>query len=71
MTKFFKKSKKPILEPFEALYIQIWAKMNFPEKRTLSVFKHSNYLPLCQKSEKNYCAIPEKNVKLMDRQMNK
>ena len=26
--------------------------MNFPEKKPLSVFKYSNYLPSCQKSQK-------------------
>ena len=31
---------------------QIWTKMTFPEKRDLSVFKYSNYLPSCQKPEK-------------------
>ena len=31
--------------------------MNFPGKRALSVFKYSNYLPLCKKNR----PIPEKN----------
>ena len=47
MTKCSKKT--PILGPFWALFAQIWAKMNFPEKRTLSAFKYSNYLLSCQK----------------------
>ena len=34
------------------LFAQIWAKMNFPRKKTLSSFQYSSYLPLCQKSEK-------------------
>ena len=38
--------------PFWALFAQIWAKMTFPKKRALSVLKYSNYLKLCQKSEK-------------------
>ena len=55
MTKFFKKAKKkPILGPFWALFAQILAKKwIFLEKRALSIFKYSYYLPLCQKSEKN------------------
>ena len=44
--------KNPILGPFWALFAQIWAKMNFPEKRALSAFKYSNYLLSCQKSGK-------------------
>ena len=35
-----------------AFFAQIWAKMNFPRKKPLSVFKYSNYLPLCNKSGK-------------------
>ena len=42
--------------------------MNFPGKRSLSVFKYSNYRPSCQKSEKNEWAIPEKNAELVDGQ---
>ena len=32
MTKFFKKSKNPILRAFWAFFAQIWAKKNFPGK---------------------------------------
>ena len=35
MTKFFKKSENPILGSFGAFSAQIWAKMNFLEKRGL------------------------------------
>ena len=35
-----------------AFFAQIWVKMNSPRKKALSVFKYSNYLPLCNKSEK-------------------
>ena len=34
------------------LFAQIWAKKNFSGKKSLSVFKYSNYQPSCQKSEK-------------------
>ena len=33
MAKFFKKSKNPISASFLAHFVQIWAKMNFPQKR--------------------------------------
>ena len=34
MTKVFKKSKKnPIVEPFWALFAQIWTIINFPGKK--------------------------------------
>ena len=49
MTKFFKKSQKPHFGPFCPILGQKWI---FREKRVLSVFQYSNYLPLCQKSEK-------------------
>ena len=53
ITKFFKKIKKtPLLGLIRDLFAQIWAKMNFPGKRSLSDFKYSNYQPSCQKSEK-------------------
>ena len=39
--------------PFWTFFAQIWVKMNFPGKtNALSVFKYSNYLLSCQKSEK-------------------
>ena len=52
MTNFFKISKSPILGPYWVFLAQIWTKMSFPGKRTLSVFQYLNYLPLCQNSEK-------------------
>ena len=47
-----KNPKNPILGPFWALFVQIWAKMNFPGKKSLSVFRYLNYLQLCQNSVK-------------------
>ena len=48
ISKFFKKSPKPYFRP-----IQIGAKNEFSRKKNaLSIYKYSNYLPLCQKSEK-------------------
>ena len=38
--------------PKSILLVPFWAKQNFLEKRALSVFRYSNYLPSCQKSEK-------------------
>ena len=35
-----------------AFFAQIWANINFPGRKPQSVFKYSNYLPSCQKSEK-------------------
>ena len=55
MTKFFKKpkKKKTILEPLWLLFAKIWAKNEFSWKKVLCRFYQcSNYLPLCQKSEK-------------------
>ena len=53
ITKFFKKSQKTLFcvhsGPFWPNWGQKWI---FLEKRALSVFQYSNYLPLCQKSEK-------------------
>ena len=52
ITKFFKQYKTSILGLFWTLFAQIWANMNFPEKkRAYSVFQYSNYLSLCQKSK--------------------
>ena len=54
MTKFFKKSKKTyagaILGPFLPKFGQKWL---FLEKRALSVFKYSDYVPSCKESEKS------------------
>ena len=52
MTKLFKKYKKTYFVAILVFFAQTWVKMNFPGKRSLSVFKHSNYLPSCQISEK-------------------
>ena len=38
--------------PQNTIFPKLGPKMNFPGKRALSVFQYSNYLPLCQKSEK-------------------
>ena len=47
--------------------IQIWAKLTFPgKKRAVSVFKYSNYLPLCKKLEH---PIAEKSNELTDTQV--
>ena len=43
-------------------------KNKFPWKNALSVFRYSNYLPSCQKSEKKHWAISEKNAELTDGQ---
>ena len=51
-TKFFKKSKKPYLGTILGSFFWIWAKINFPGKRSLSAFKYSNYLPSCKKTSK-------------------
>ena len=68
MTKFFKKSKKPYLGTILSPFSSNLCKMNFPEKRVLSVSRYSNYLPSCQKSVKDYRAISNKNAKLRDGQ---
>ena len=52
MTKIFKKSRKTCSGAILGPFAQIWAKMTFPRKRALSVFKYSSYLLSCQKSEK-------------------
>ena len=41
--------KNPNLGPFWSLFAQIWAKINFPRKKALLVFKYSHY----QQSGKN------------------
>ena len=52
--KIFKKiQKEPYLGPFLGpFYPNLGKNYFFLEKRTLSVFRYSNYLSLCQKSEK-------------------
>ena len=53
MTKFFKKSRKHYLGVILGPFFQFGQKWVFLGKWTLSVFKHSNYLPSCEKSEKD------------------
>ena len=53
MTKFFKKTKKTYFGAILSAFLpKFGPKMNFLEKRSLSVFQYSNYLTLCQKLEK-------------------
>ena len=55
MTKVFKKIEQTVFwgnVAILAFFAQFWAQMNFPGKKAQSVFKYSNYLPSCQKSEK-------------------
>ena len=49
---FSKNLKNPILGLFRALLSKLGQRRIFLEKRALPVFQSSNYLPLCQKSEK-------------------
>ena len=69
MTIFSKKSKKAIWDhgTILAFFVHVWAKMNFPGKKALSVFKYSNYLPSCPKSEKTNMIFLRKML-TMDRQ---
>ena len=69
ITKFFKKSQKPYIGVTLVVFAQTWVKMSFPGKRSLSVLRYSNYLPSCQKLEKNYWTTSEKNTELTDGQM--
>ena len=68
-TKFSKKIQKTLFwghfGPLLPKFVQNW---NFLERRALSVFRYSNYLPSCWKSEKNYWVISEKNAELTDGQ---
>ena len=50
--------------PFKQKLGKFRQKWMFLEKRALSVFKYSNYLPSCKKAKKNYW---KKNVELMGR----
>ena len=53
MTKFFKKSKKLYSWVISGNFCPYLGKNEFSwKKRALTVFKHSNYLPWCKKSEK-------------------
>ena len=68
MTTFFKKKFLVYFGTILVFFVQICTKINFPGgKGFVSVFKYSNYLPLCQKSEKIYRAILEENAELMER----
>ena len=52
MTKFFKSPKKTYFGATLGPFCPNLGKNEFPGKRALSVFRYSNYLPSCQKSEK-------------------
>ena len=69
MTIFSKKSKKAIWDhgTILAFFVHVWAKMNFPGKKALSVFKYSNYLPSCPKSEKTNMIFLRKMLQWIDR----
>ena len=67
--KFFKKIQKTLFGGHVAILAfsgQTWAKMNFPGKTDQSVFKYSNYLSSCQKSEKTNMPFLRK---MLNRQM--
>ena len=54
MTKFFKKPKKtPILEPFWALFAQIWAKNEFSWKKGLCWVFNIRIIYHSAKNQKN------------------
>ena len=59
----FRKVKKKLFwthsGPFLPKFGQKWI---FLEKRSMSVYQYSNYLPLCKKMRKTLYAIPEKTV---------
>ena len=66
MTKFFKKNYfGGHFGPFSPKFEQ---KLIFLKQSALLVFKYSNYLSTCRKSEKKQWSIPEKNAELIDRQ---
>ena len=59
MTTFFKKiQKEPIMEPFWALFPQIWAKINFPGKKSSASFQKFQLSIIVPKIRKNYWATP-------------
>ena len=68
MTNFLKNPKNPFWDHVAILAFsgQIWTKMNFPGKTDQSVFKYSNYLSSCQKSEKTNIPFLRK---MLNRQM--
>ena len=51
MKKNFQRIQKTILGLFGPLFAQIWEEINFSGKNALSVFKYSDYLASCKKSE--------------------
>ena len=71
MTKFLKKFLKNYFGVILDAFSQNVGKNEFSwKKRTLSVFKYSNYLPSCKKkkkTEKNWWPIPEKNPELTNK----
>ena len=66
----FKKSQKPYFGAISGIFCPYLGKNEFSWKKGLSDFRNSNYLPLCQKSEKTKQAISEENTELTDRQTN-
>ena len=65
--RFFQKIQKILFRGHFWHFLPKFGQENFfLEKRALSVFRYSNSLPLCQKSEKNNWAISEENAELMD-----
>ena len=67
--KIFQKNQTTLLwGHFGSIFAQIWAKYIFLEEGAQSVFKYSNYLPLCKKSEETGNSFLRKNVELTDGQ---
>ena len=67
--KIFQKNQTTLLwGHFGSIFAQIWAKYIFLEEGAQSVFKYSNYLPLCKKSEETGNPFLRKNVELTDGQ---
>ena len=64
--KIFQKIQKTFIWDHFGPFCPNLGKNEFSWKRALPVFKYSNYLPSCQKSEKKLITIPEKNTELMD-----
>ena len=69
MTIFQKIYKKPYFRVILGPFCQNLVKNEFfLEKEDLSVFKYSNYLPSCKKSQKTNDPFLGKNAELTDRQ---
>ena len=67
--KIFQKNQTTLLwGHFGSIFAQIWAKYIFLEEGAQSVFKYSNYLPLCKKSEETGNSFLRKNFELTDGQ---